>query len=155
MIASDALEPHGLSLSRFSEETQRRINDLLPPIAIRTNPVDMGPAWYNPGNIIEILRAVLEDEGTDGVIFLAMYASANLKLAEGMVEYMKAVDPFRKAVITWFTAPSGICDGPIDALDWQQGIAILPTPERAAQAMANLWKVSALMNAEGVGTWDR
>jgi len=155
MIASDALEPCGLSLSSFSEETQRRINDLLPPIAIRTNPVDMGPAWYNPGNIIEILKAVLDDNGTDGVIFLAMYASANLKLAEGMVEYMKAVDPFRKPVIGCFTAPPGIWDGPIGALDRRKGIAIRPTPERAARARANLWKVSALTNAKGVRTWDR
>jgi acyl-CoA synthetase (NDP forming) len=155
MIASDTLEPSGLSLSRFSEETQRRINDLLPPIAIRTNPVDMGPAWYNPGNIIEILKAVLADEGTDGVIFLAMYASANLKLADGMVEHMKTADPFGKPVIACFTAPPGIWDGPIGALDRKKGVAILPTPERAARAMANLWKVNALANGKGVKTWDR
>ncbi len=154
MIASDALEPCGLTLSRFSEETQRRINDLLPPIAIRTNPVDMGPAWYNPRNIIEILRAVLDDEGTDGVIFLAMYASANLRLADGMVEHMKTADPFGKPVIACFTAPPGIWDGPIGALDRKKGIAILPTPERAARAMANLWRVNALVNGKGVKTWD-
>ena len=149
MIASDALEPSGLRLSRFSEVTQQKINDLLPPIAIRTNPVDMGPAWYNPKNIIEILKTVLEDENTDGVIFLAMYASANLKLAEGMVEYMKAVDPFQKPVIACFPAPPGIWDKPIKTLDRKKGVAILPTPERAVQAMANLWKVSLFMNGKG------
>ncbi|MDD3846446.1 MAG: CoA-binding protein [Syntrophorhabdaceae bacterium] len=149
MIASDALEPCGLRLSEFSEATQRRINDLLPPIAIRSNPVDMGPAWYNPGNIIEILKTVLDDEQTDGVIFLAMYASANLKLAEGMVEYMKAVDPFRKPVIACFTAPPGIWDEPIKALDRSKGAAILPTPERAVNAMANLWKVRLLTKGTG------
>ncbi len=149
MIASDALEPHGLRLSHFSEITQQRINDLLPPIAIRTNPVDMGPAWYNPGNIIEILKAVLDDDETDGVIFLAMYASANLRLAEGVVEYMKAVDPFRKPVIACFTAPPGIWDEPIKALDRKKGVAILPTPERAVNAMANLWKAGLLMKGRG------
>lgn len=149
MIASDALEPAGLKLSNFSDVTQQRINDLLPPIAIRTNPVDMGPAWYNPKNIIEILKTVLEDENTDGVIFLAMYASANLKLAEGMVEYMKTIEPFRKPVIACFPAPPGIWDEPIKALDRKKGVAILPTPERAVQAMANLWKVSLFMNGKG------
>lgn len=149
MIASDALEPAGLRLSRFSDETQVRINELLPPIAIRTNPVDMGPAWYNPENIIEILKAVLDDEHTDGVIFLAMYASANLKLAEGMVEYMKRVSPFRKPVIACFTAPPGIWDKPIQELDRKKGVAILHTPERAVIAMANLWKASVLMNGKG------
>jgi acyl-CoA synthetase (NDP forming) len=149
MIASDALEPAGLRLSHFSDVTQQRINDLLPPIAIRTNPVDMGPAWYNPKNIIEILKTVLEDENTDGVIFLAMYASANLKLAEGMVEYMMAVDPFQKPVIACFPAPPGIWDEPIKALDRKKGVAILPTPERAVQSMANLQKVSLFMNGKG------
>jgi len=148
MIASDALEPAGLKLSHFSEVTQEKINELLPPIAIRTNPVDMGPAWYNPKNIIEILRTVLEDKDTDGVIFLAMYASANLKLAEGMVEYMKAVESFRKPVIACFPAPPGIWDEPIKALDRKKGVAIPPTPERAVQAMANMWKVSFLMNGK-------
>ena len=144
MIASDALEPAGLRLSHFSEATQLRINELLPPIAIRTNPVDMGPAWYNPKNIIEILKTVIYDEQTDGVIFLAMYASANLKLAEGMVEYMKVVNPFQKPVIACFTAPPGIWDESIKELDRKKGVAILPTPERAVQAMANLWKVNLL-----------
>jgi len=155
MIASDAIEPCGLSLSRFSEATQARINELLPPIAIRTNPVDMGPAWYNPKNIIDILRAVLDDDETDGVIFLAMYASANLTLAEGMVEYMKAAEPFQKPVIACFTAPPGTWDEPVRALDRKKGIAILPTPERAVAAMANLRKISLAMNMKGVRTWDR
>jgi len=149
MIASDALEPAGLKLSNFSDATQQRINDLLPPIAIRTNPVDMGPAWYNPKNIIEILKAVINDEHTDGIIFLAMYASANLKLAEGMVEYMKAVSPFQKPVVACFPAPPGIWDEPIQALDRKKGVAVLPTPERAVEAMANLWKVSLLSNGKG------
>jgi acyl-CoA synthetase (NDP forming) len=149
MIASDALEPAGLKLSHFSETTQLRINDLLPPIAIRTNPVDMGPAWYNPKNIIEILKAVINDEHTDGVIFLAMYASANLKLAEGIVEYMKGESPFQKPVIACFPAPPGIWNEPIQALDRKKGVAVLPTPERAVEAMANLWKVSLLLNGKG------
>jgi len=149
MIASDALEPAGLKLSCFSNTTQQKINDLLPPIAIRTNPVDMGPAWYNPKNIIQILKAVLEDENTDGVLFLAMYASANLKLAEGMVEYMKDVRSFQKPVVACFPAPPGIWDGPIKALDRKKGVVVLPTPERAVQAMANMRKVGYLMNAWG------
>jgi acyl-CoA synthetase (NDP forming) len=151
MIAADTLEPSGLRLSHFSEKTQERINELLPPIAIRTNPVDMGPAWYNPENIIEILKAVIDDEHTDGVIFLDMYASANLKLAEGMVEYMKEVNPFKKPVIACFTAPPGIWDKPIKELDRKKGVAIIRTPERAVNAMANLWKVSVLMNGNGKG----
>jgi acyl-CoA synthetase (NDP forming) len=144
MIASDALERVKLQLSRFAPATQEKINNLLPPIAIRTNPVDMGPAWYNPGAMLEILQAAVEDEGTDGVIFLAMYASANLKLAEELEKYMKALEPFRKPVIACFTAPPGIWDESIKRLDRQKGMVILTTPERAAKAMSNLWKARLL-----------
>ena len=145
MIASDALEPVGLKLSHFTSTTQDKINSLLPPIAIRTNPVDMGPAWYNPKAMLDILKAALEDDNTDGVIFLAMYASANLKLAEELEKYMKLIDPFRKPVIACFNAPPGIWDESIKKLDRKKGIAILSTPERAAKAMSNLCKVNSLL----------
>ncbi|HUJ89936.1 MAG TPA: CoA-binding protein [Syntrophorhabdales bacterium] len=148
MVASDALEPAGLQLSRFTPATQEKINSLLPPIAIRTNPVDMGPAWYNPKAMLEILQAAVKDENTDGVIFLAMYASANLKLAEELEKHMKRFEPFPKPVIACFTAPPGIWDESIRRLDRQKGMVILATPERCAKAMSNLWKAHLLWGGE-------
>jgi acyl-CoA synthetase (NDP forming) len=144
MIAADAIEQVGLELSRFAPATQEKINNLLPPIAIRTNPVDMGPAWYNPRAMLDILQAAVEDEGTDGVIFLAMYASANLKLAEELEKYMNGLEPFHKPVIGCFTAPPGIWGESIKRLDRKKGMAILATPERTAKAMHNLWKARLL-----------
>lgn len=145
MVAADALEDVGLSLSRFSPETQEKINGLLPPIAIRTNPVDMGPSWYNPGNMLKILDAVAEDEGTDGVLFIAMYASANVELPASMNRLMKGVDPFKKPVVACFTAPPGVWDEEVKRLDREKGVAVLHTPERAARAMGNLRKAELIM----------
>ena len=45
MAASDVCESEGLKIIPFQSQTQRTINELLPPLALRTNPVDMGPAW--------------------------------------------------------------------------------------------------------------
>jgi acyl-CoA synthetase (NDP forming) len=146
MIASDAVESVGLTLARFAPETQEKINSILPPIAIRTNPVDMGPTWYNTENILDILKAVLKDEGTDGVIFLAVSASANIHLAREMREYIQRIDePFQKPVIACFNAPPGIWDAEIVGMDGTNGVAVVPTPERASKAMANLWKANTLM----------
>jgi acyl-CoA synthetase (NDP forming) len=144
MIAADAVEQVGLQLSRFAPATQEKINNLLPPIAIRTNPVDMGPAWYNPKAMLDILQGAVEDEGTDGVIFLAMYASANLKLAEELEKYMKELESFQKPVIACFTAPPGIWGESIKRLDRKKGMVILATPERTAKTMSNLWKARLL-----------
>ncbi len=144
MIAADAVEKAGLKLARFSAKTQETINRLLPPIAIRTNPVDMGPTWYNAKNILDILKAVLEDEGTDGVIFIAMFASANVHLAKAMAEYMKEIDPFKKPVVAIFTAPPGIWNDEILEMDGKKGVSIIPTPERAGVVMGNLWRANLL-----------
>jgi hypothetical protein len=78
-----------------------------------------------------------------------MYASANLKLADRLREAMEEAAPFGKPIIGCFTAPPGIWDEPIRALDRRKGMAILATPERAAQAMANLWKMEQLAPPEG------
>ncbi|RLB07908.1 MAG: hypothetical protein DRG50_01380 [Deltaproteobacteria bacterium] len=142
MIACDVCESNGLQLVGFSPATQQRINELLPPLAIRTNPVDMGPAWYNPGAIVGIMEAVLDDPNVDGVIFLAMYASANIALAGKMREYFEGREPLSKPLVACFSAPPEIWWEDIRAMDRKKGVVVLPTPERAAKTMAALWRAS-------------
>lgn len=144
MIAADALEDVGLRLAGFTAGTQEKINDLLPPVAIRTNPVDMGPAWYSPKAMLDILKVTLEDEGVDGVIFIAMFASANLEVTKTMEELMKDIEPFEKPVVACFTAPAGVWDEEIKRMDGEKGVVIIHTPERAAKAMGNLWKANLI-----------
>jgi acetyltransferase len=68
-IAADAVETGGLKLAKLGEKTQDRLRELLPPAASIHNPVDMlasaGPREYADG-----LRALLVDEGVDGVIVI-------------------------------------------------------------------------------------
>jgi len=107
--------------------------------------VDTGPAWYDPGAIVRLLEAVLDDEGTDGVLFLNMFASANLRLAQGVREYMEKREELRKPVIACFAFPPGVWDEEVRKMDRRKGFVVLPTPERAAKAMANLWRMKLLM----------
>lgn len=139
LIASDWVDAEGLELARFSASTQKRIDDLLPPSTMRTNPVDTGPAWYNPRAIVGILEAVLQDEAVDGVLFLNMFASANLKLASEVRDYLKEKKALSKPVIGCFSAPPGLWEE-IREVDPMEGFVILPTPERAARAMGYLWR---------------
>lgn len=68
-IATDALEMNGLELARLSAETTEHLRSFLPSAASLRNPVDMlasaGPREYADG-----LRALLIDEGVDGVIVI-------------------------------------------------------------------------------------
>jgi len=149
MVASDAIEKSGLKLSHFTARTQDRINSLLPPIAMRTNPVDMGPAWYSPQDILDLFEAVLEDEGTDGIIFMAMYASANENLANEIAQYVKRVDFLGKPVVACLSAPREIWNDAITGIDKRKGFAVLPTPERSVVAMGNLWRVKLIVDNGG------
>jgi acyl-CoA synthetase (NDP forming) len=136
MAACDICETEGLSLPPFSAGTQKRVEELLPPLAIRTNPVDMGPAWYDSEAIKGIVDAVLEDPNIDAIILCIMFASAN-RAAVGTLSDLLLQRRTNKPVICCISSPTGIWDDEIELLEGS-GIPNYPTPERAAKTLANL-----------------
>ncbi len=136
MAACDVCEEEGLFLSPFSAETQRRIERLLPPLAIRTNPVDMGPAWYDSEAIKGIVQAVLEDRNIDAVLLCIMFASAN-KASVGILSGLLLERRREKPILSCFSAPGEIWEEEIRRLE-QSGIPNYPTPERAARSLVSL-----------------
>jgi acetyl-CoA synthetase (ADP-forming) len=136
MAACDICETEGLSIPPFTPEAQKRVDELLPPLAIRTNPVDMGPAWYDSEATKGIVQAVLEDKTIDAIILCIMFASAN-RAAVGTLSNLLLQKRKIKPVICCIASPIGIWDEEIKTLE-QSGIPNYPTPERAAKALANL-----------------
>jgi acyl-CoA synthetase (NDP forming) len=147
MAVCDVCEMEGLTLPSFSKEIQQRIESLLPPLAIRTNPVDMGPAWYDSGAIKGIVHAVLEDRKINAVILCIMFASAN-RASVGTLADPLLQPSEKKPVICCFSAPKGIWDEEIERLE-ASGIPNFPTPERAAKALANLVRYKKLTSEHG------
>lgn len=144
MAACDVCEEAGMKIVSFSPETQNRINALLPPLALRSNPVDMGPAWYNSEAITGILRAALEDERVDAVLLLTMFASANRDAVSGISRLF--LDWGReKPLITCFLSPPGIWDEEVLALEEAGVLVNFPTPERSARALASLWRYKKML----------
>jgi len=146
MAACDVCETEALSLSPFSPDTQKRIEELLPPLAIRTNPVDMGPAWYDSAAIKGIVQAVLEDEAIDAIILCIMFASAN-RASVGILSELLLRRRERKPILCCISAPMGIWDEEIKRLE-ESGIPNYPTPERAAKTLANLVRFKKLLRRE-------
>ncbi|MBS3905899.1 MAG: hypothetical protein KGZ49_02575, partial [Syntrophaceae bacterium] len=142
MAACDVCEMEGLSIPSFSPDTQKKIEALLPPLAIRTNPVDMGPAWYDSEAIRGIVESVLEDRKVDAIILCIMFASANRSAVGTLAESLLQMER-KKPVICCISAPDGIWDEEINRLE-HSGIPNYPTPERAAKALANLVKYKKL-----------
>jgi acetyl-CoA synthetase (ADP-forming) len=143
MSACDVCEIEGLSIPPFSNETQKRVESLLPPLAIRTNPVDMGPAWYDSAAIKGIVQAVLEDRNIDALLLCIMFASAN-RASVGILSDLLLQRKWNKTVICCISSPIGIWDEEIKRLE-ESGIPNYPTPERAAKALANLVGYKRLM----------
>jgi len=139
MAASDVCEAEGMEIARFRAETQRVINNLLPPLALRTNPVDMGPAWYNTSAIEGIIGAVMEDRNVDAILLLMMFASANRAAVSGFSDLLLKWKQ-RKPVIACLIAPPGIWDKEVGRLEKGGALINIPTPERAAKTLALLWE---------------
>ncbi len=138
MAACDVCEMERLMIPAFSAETQKKVEELLPPLAIRTNPVDMGPAWYDSAAIKGIVNAVLEDRKIDAVILCIMFASANRSAAGVLTGFLSERRP-PKPILCCFSSPPGIWDNEIKQLE-ASGIPNYPTPERAAKALSNLYR---------------
>ena len=138
MAACDVCETEGLLIPPFSKKTQKRVEELLPPLAIRTNPVDMGPAWYDSEAIKGIVQTVLEDENIDAIILCIMFASAN-RPAVGILTDLLLQRRTNKPILCCFSSPAGIWDDEIKRLEGS-GIPNYPTPERAAKTLVNLFR---------------
>jgi acyl-CoA synthetase (NDP forming) len=139
MAACDFCVEQGLKIVQFTKKTQQKVNELLPPLALRTNPVDMGPAWYDSSAIEGIVRAVMDDDNVGGILFLMMFASANVDALKGISGLLEKWAQ-QKPVISCILSPPGIWDEQIRALEESGSLINYPTPERAARVMANLWK---------------
>ncbi len=143
MAACDVCEANDLRIVDFEEQTQQKINEYLPPLALRTNPVDMGPAWYDSSATGQIIRAVMDDENVNGILLLIMFASANIDVLKGISNFIMDWRQ-KKPFITCISAPPGIWDDEIRRLEESGAMVNYPTPERAARAMVNLWKYKKL-----------
>jgi acyl-CoA synthetase (NDP forming) len=139
MAACDICEKEGLRIIPFSEKTQKRIDNLLPPLAIRINPVDMGPAWYDSRAIRGIVESVLQDKAIDAILLCVMFASAN----EGSIRELSGLLTQwgrKKPIVCCFSSPPGIWGEEIKSLVEKGSIVNYATPEKAAKSLSALWK---------------
>ncbi len=77
IMSIDAATEEGLGLAHFTKETQERLAEVIATPSKAQNPVDMFPDMMAHGfkkTTTEILRALLEDDGVHGIIFISSAA---------------------------------------------------------------------------------
>jgi acetyl coenzyme A synthetase (ADP forming)-like protein len=131
ILATDALEHAGLTLSRFEVDTLHCLESELPSAASAANPVDvLGDARAD--RYAYALKQVTADPNVDGiVVILTPQAMTEIdETAQAIVEVAKDT---QKPILTCFMGSARVTSG-IDLL-FKQGIPNYPFPERAASAL--------------------
>ena len=137
IVACDALARNGLAALPFSKSLQNRINDILPPLTMRSNPVDLGPWWYDLELLKNILKVIGEDNDIAAILIIIVLGEANSFFVEGISAMLLDLSE-KKPVVGCFVLPSQGWDKEVAAIEDASAFVSYPTPERAVGALANL-----------------
>ncbi|HEX77706.1 MAG TPA: hypothetical protein G4O03_04760 [Dehalococcoidia bacterium] len=141
IIATDACSRHGLKMAQLSEETLEKLARLSPSWLEVGNPFDMWQAMITaPLPLIQVLRtclsAVAADPGVDALFFIGtLFPPQDAPDPTEVLAEVAAQHP-DKPVVCW-------CYGrrqpeAVSYFEDRGGVALFPSPERAARALAKL-----------------
>ena len=137
ILLTDAVVRSGLSMAVLSKRTQERINRLLPPLTIRTNPVDMAFA-RNEEAFEETVRFLLDDRKVDAlIVFLLHHPFMTPKRIAGPL--LRQKQKSAKPIVLCANSPRGFIEDEVAELE-NQGIPVYSLPERAVRALKGLFE---------------
>ena len=134
VMATDSLISWGGKLVKLSDETMKKLDDLLPPFWSHSNPVDViGDA--SPERVAKSTEIVLEDEKVDAVLILLtpQAMTAPTETAEAIAELAGKTS---KTIMAAWLGGASMKKG-IAVLN-QAGIAAYSTPEQAIESFMTL-----------------
>jgi len=135
ILLTDAVVRHGLRMAAFSSRTQEKLNRLLPPLTIRTNPVDMAFA-RNEESFEGTVKLILEDEDVDAlIIFLLHHPFMTPRRIAPAVLSQRQLSG--KPILLCANSPRGLIEEEIAELE-EQGIPVYSLPERAVRSLSAL-----------------
>jgi acetyltransferase len=136
ILATDACVNLGMKVGPLSEETMRKLADILPPAASVQNPVDMiasaGAAEYK-----KCLKLVLNDPKVDAliVIFVSPVITDPQEIAEAVIEACKGA---KKPVLACFMG--NVKTGVEEGVERAKRVPFYIFPESAAKSLAAMAK---------------
>lgn len=133
ILATDSVVSQGLSLAEFSEETERKLREILPEEASVKNPVDM-IATADQESYRAALEILLADENVDSmiVIFVTPVLVKSIDVAHKIAEVISRHP--NKTVTTCLMGHEGVLSG-VEELE-KHKIPVYRFPETAVRALA-------------------
>jgi acetate---CoA ligase (ADP-forming) len=141
IMASDALESHGLELASFSERTIARIAELSPDWMPLGNPFDIWPAIMRHGLkdvYAEAVDAVIDDPNVDGILCLGIAPELpDFAFLDASEDVNKAIPKERqKPVVGWLYGPNA--KEISERFEKEKKVTVFQTIEKAAWSLSLL-----------------
>ncbi len=134
VIATDAVDGHGLRMANFSEKTMRYLKERLPPIVSTSNPVDLvGDADAERYRLA--IDALLEDPNVDEIVVIILFQTPNLQ--PDIVGVLAAASDKRRKPILVCTTGGDFAELHTRMLE-RAGVQVYPSPRRVVRVMATL-----------------
>lgn len=145
-LFSDRADELALSMPPFAEKTLEVLRSTLPPLSSLKNPIDYTAGYPRAGPGLDFQRAfdtVLDDPGIDQLAVMFAAAGRNQLLAGG--EFLAKAAAFSdKPIVVFSGMPQEVVPEGLDLMR-AAGIPVLPSPKRAAVAMAKLADYAAAL----------
>lgn len=141
VLAADAAADHHIPMAVLAESTGARLEEVLPPFASRTNPIDVTAALLGDSSLVgKVLSPLADDPGTDACYFampvagqgydVARFASAAARFARDTgkpfvvsTPQPPVADAYRAAGVLVFEEESGAVGALAQFLDHRERIA--------------------------------
>jgi len=135
ILLTDEVARCGLTMAAFSPKTQERLNQLLPPMTIRTNPVDM--AFARDERVFEeTVGLILSDEKVDAlVVFLLHHPFMTPRRIKGSL--LRQRESSGKPILLCANSPRGLIEEEVEELE-AGGIPVYSLPDRTIRALRGL-----------------
>jgi len=151
IVTADHLESNGLTLARFSPQTQKRLEELSPPWMPVKNPVDYYPAMEKHGPVSAFRHAIEtlhDDPEIDGLI-IHLFAGFGIWLLNTK-EMMPDIKKPTKPILFWLLGPDQGREVTRMALE-EEGWPTFSEIHRTVKVMASLFEQSRRQVRSSVG----
>ena len=149
ILLTDEVIRNGLKMATFSKQAQEGLDGLLPPLTIRTNPVDMAFA-RNEETFEKTVHLILSDKHVDVLVVFLLYHPF---MTPGRIKspLLRQKQQSNKPILLCANSPRGLIEDEIEELE-ANGVPVYNLPDRTIQALRGLIQYGEILKRKK--PWD-